>query len=96
MSAPLPRLIEPESVERFDKITVKYPDVDGVVVEKTGVVYRRIDEGSARYLYTAEGGCLLVWYRGSGAPSVIVTLRDRPPATQEPLPIFEHVREQIA
>ena len=85
MSAKYPHAIKPELIEIGDDIEVTLPKVDGVTHTLRGIVGKRMDNGSARYLMTQEGYTLLAWEpKRSG---VKVTIHSRKPV--ESTKLFE-------
>lgn len=82
-----PRLIVAECVDVGDKVSVELPEHDGIVTHRVGRVYRIINDGHVRFLYTVEGGMLFTWHPGLKS-EVKVTLLDRRPSDSLAVPLF--------
>jgi hypothetical protein len=94
-----PRPIDPSLIEDGDDISVEHKANRGIVMTLRGVVAKRVDGGSTRYLMTAEGATLLAWEPGKkNAIKVTLYGREEPEqATMFDLPTeIESIKERVA
>lgn len=85
-----PRRIDPSLIEIGDDIAVEHKANRGLVVTQRGIVAKRIDHGSNRYLMTEEGATILAWEPGKNT-GVKITLYGREEKPQETL--FDNMDE---
>lgn len=76
-----PQAIDPSVIEIGDDISVELPADKGLVTTLRGIVAKRHDHGSTRYLMTAEGATILAWEarKRVGAPKVTIYGREEHP-----------------
>jgi hypothetical protein len=79
-----PRRIDPSLVEIGDDISVTFKKDRGLTTTNRGIVGKRMDSGSTRYLLTEEGATLLAW-EPSRTKLVEVTLYGREEVPQSTL-----------
>jgi len=56
-----PRFIDPSLVEIGDEISVQLKEDHGITTTLLGVVAKRLDVGTTRYLITKENSTILAW-----------------------------------
>lgn len=94
-----PQSIDPAVIEIGDDISVELPADRGVTTSLRGVVGKRVDHGSTRYLMTAEGATLLAWEakrRNKGPKVTIYGREEHPQATLFDAPIDDEIRDRLA
>lgn len=91
-----PRRIDPSLIETGDDISVEHMPNRGLTIINRGVVAKRIDRGSVRYLMTKEGATILAWEPGKKT-GVKVILFGREEVSQSTLfDNMDELRERIA
>lgn len=78
----VPRFIDPANIQIGDVIRVSW-EAQGIQHTRTARVYRRIDDGPVRELYTAEGTQIMSWT--PGGKNARVTLLEVMPQQTETL-----------
>lgn len=91
---PLPRFINPASVEIGDLIKVAW-SAGGIEHTRTARVYRRIDDGAVRAFFTREGVEIMHWLPEQDK-KVRITLIEKAKVKETMLSIFEDGEIEIA